>query len=191
MITRTRRVSLRPVEPADYPALHALEDDAASLGTWRYRGALPALSEYELRLWEQTAAIHVVESRATGEILGYCQLYDLDARAGHGWFSVYAAGGHRGNGLVMEGCMVFLEWAFANWDVRWLHAHCLAANFSAFASTVRRGECHDLGVLRGRAVVDGEPHDVHVLGFEKELWHRSTVRRRAVAAMTSAASQST
>lgn len=187
MITRTRRVALRPVEPADYVALHALEDDADTLATWRYRGALPALEEYEARLWEQTAAIHLVESRATGELLGYCQLYDLDPRSGTGWFSVYAGPGHRGQGLVMEGCMVFLEWCFANWPVRWLYAHCLEVNWRAFASTVRRGECHHLGVLEGRAIVDDAPHDVHVVGFERELWARSPVRRRTVAAIAKAA----
>ena len=187
MNTETRRVRLRPAEPDDYPALHSLEDDPASLGTWRYRGQLPPLEQYEERLWEQTVAIHVVESQATGELLGYCQLYDMDPRSESGWFSVYAAAGHRGNGLVMEGNMVFLEWAFANWPVRWLHAHCLAANYRSFASTVRRGECHDLGVLEGRAILEGEPHDVHVVGFERELWLSAPVRRRAVASMAAAA----
>ena len=149
-------------------------------------GPPPPLEEYEARLWESTAAIHVVESRATRELLGYCQLYDLEPRAEIGWFSVYAGPGHRGRGLVMEGCMVFLEWAFAAWPVRWLNAHCLEANFGTFASTIRRGECHLLGTMRGRALLDGEPHDVHVVGFERELWATTAVRRRAVAAMEAA-----
>ena len=187
MITETARVRLRPAEPDDYLALHAMEDDPASLATWRYRGAMPPLEEYEARLWEQTVAIHLVESRATGELLGYCQLYDVEPRSGTGWFSVYAAPAHRGNGLVMEGNMVFLEWAFREWPVRWLYAHCLQTNFRAFASTVRRGECHDLGVMEGRAILHGEPHDVHVVGFERGLWESSAVRRRCVAAMERAA----
>jgi len=191
VIPSTRRVRLRPVEPGDYVALHAMEDDPASLSTWRYRGELPPIEEYETRLWEQSTAIHLVESRATGDLLGYCQLYDMEPRSQSGWFSVYAAPGHRGSGLVMEGNMLFLEWAFAQWPVRWLYAHCLAANYRSFSSTVRRGECHDLGVLRGRAILDDQPHDVHVVGFERELWGASAVRRRTVAAMAAAAAQST
>ena len=179
----TRRVALRPVEPDDYPTLHALENDATSLGTWRYRGALPPLEEYEQVLWPQTAAIQVATSVADDRILGYCQLYDVDLRAGHGWYSVYAGPDHRGHGLVMEGCMVFLEWAFRTYPFRWLYAHALDVNWAGFASSVRRPQPQHLGVLRDRALIDDEFHDVHVLGIEREQWRSMPIRNLVVRAM--------
>lgn len=174
---RTNRVRLRHVRIEDYPTLHAIESDPTTAATWRYRGALPPLSEYEPALWKQTQAIMVVESIATGDLHGYLQLYDVDWRAPHGWFSLYAGPEHRGSGSVLEGFMLFTEWVFANFAFPWLYAHAFAHNLDQFSSAFRRGVAV-LGVLQERVVVDGELTDVTVLGVERSEWFAAPTRQR-------------
>lgn len=177
MIT-TSRIVFRPVRPDDYARLHEIESDPATAMTWRYHGEVPPLAEYEPVLWRQTQQIMVVEGRGTGVVVGYLQLHDLDLRAGHGWFSLYAGPEHRGSGLVMEGLMAFCEWAFGNWPLRWLYAHSYEQNVGAFESGLRRGEAVRLGVLRERVLVGDTLANVHVIGISKESWMSSPLRRR-------------
>ncbi|MDO8390458.1 MAG: GNAT family protein [Actinomycetota bacterium] len=177
MIT-TARIHLRPVLPADYLRLYEIENDPATALTWRYRGEMPSLAGYEPALWKQTQQIMVVEGRDTGVVVGYLQLHDLDLRAGHGWFSLYAGPEHRGSGLVMEGLMAFTEWAFGEWPIRWLYAHSFEHNVHSFESGLRRGPAQRLGVLRERMLVDGALTDVHVIGIDRDAWIPSPLRRR-------------
>ena len=177
MIT-TSRIIFRPVLPADYPRLYEIESDPETAMTWRYRDGMPPPDDYEPALWRQSQQIMVVEGRATGTVVGYLQLHDVDLRAGHGWFSLYAGPEHRGSGLVMEGLMAYCEWAFGEWPIRWLYAHSFEHNVHAFESGLRRGEAVRLGVLRNRMVVDDQPTDVHVIGISRESWMGSPLRRR-------------
>jgi RimJ/RimL family protein N-acetyltransferase len=178
MIMIGRRILLRPVLPSDYPRLHQIESDPTQFGSWRYHGPPPPLEEYEPALWKQTQQIMVVESRSTGTVIGYQQLHDADPRAGHAYFSIYSGPEHRGSGLMMEGTMAFCEWAFTNWPLRWLYAHCLPQNLKAFESSIHRGETLHLGVLRERMVIEGVPTDVHVIGMERATWLEGNTSRR-------------
>ncbi len=177
MITTTR-ILFRPALPSDYVRLYDIESDPTTAMTWRYRGMLPPITEYEPALWKQTQQIMVVEGRTSGQVVGYLQLHDLDLRAGNGWFSLYSGPEHRGSGLVMEGLMAYCEWAFGNWPIRWLYAHSFAHNVKNFEHGMRNGRAVRLGVLRERILVDGEPTDVHVIGIERENWLASPLRRR-------------
>lgn len=172
------RIVLRPVSPRDYAALYAIEADPTTAHTWRYRGTFPTPDRYEAALWQQTQQIMVVESRRTGQVIGYLQLHEVDLRAGHGWFSLYAGPQHRGSGLVMEGLMAFCEWVFDNWPLRWIYAHSLEQNVHAFDSGFRRGHAVHLGTLRERVIIDGIPSDVHAIGISRASWHGSALRQR-------------
>jgi RimJ/RimL family protein N-acetyltransferase len=174
----TGRVRLRHVRPADYAALHALESDSSIAETWRYRGRMPPLEEYEAALWLQTTAVLVVENVADDRLVGYLHLHDVDWRANHGFFSLYAGPPARGRGTVMEGLMLFCDWVFGDYDLRWIYAHAFEHNLPQFASGLRRGEARHLGTLRSRVVVQGVPTDVHVIGIERESWLSSPLRAR-------------
>lgn len=173
----TDRVRIRHVEPVDYPTLHRIESDHSTLHTWRYRGSVPPLDAYENALWKQTDAILVVEAQSDGRIVGYHHLHDVDHRAGHGWFSVYAAPEERRNGLAMEGYILFVDWVFANHDLRWIYAHVFDQNFASFDSSVRKGHIRHVGTMRERVTVAGEPTDVHVLAASREMFDRWPLRR--------------
>ena len=174
----TSRIVFRPVRPDDYPRLYEIESDPSTAMTWRYRTGMPTAEEYEAALWRQSQQIMVVEGRQTGTVVGYLQLHDLDLRAGHGWFSLYAGPEHRGSGLVMEGLMAYCEWVFGEWPIRWLYAHSFEHNVHSFESGMRRGRGVRLGVLHERVVVDDVPTDVHVIGISRESWMQSPLRRR-------------
>lgn len=178
MIITTNRSVIRPVVPADYAQLHEIESDPATQSTWRYKNGIPPLEEYEEALWRQTQAIWVVIGRDTERINGYLQLHDVDLRAGHGWFSLYAGPMTRGSGFVMEGLMAFCESVFSEWPLRWIYAHSLEQNVGAFESGIRRGDAVRLGVMRDRMIVDGVLSDVHVIGISRESWLNSRLRER-------------
>ena len=175
---RTSRIRLRHVRPGDYERLHEIESDPATQSTWRYRGMLPPIDEYEPALWKQTSALLVVENLADGLVIGYLHLHDVEPRAGHGWFSLYAGPEHRGRGTVMEGLMLFCDWVFGNTSLRWIYAHAFEQNVGQFRSGIRRGEAHHLGALRERVMVDGEPTDVHVIGISRDGWNGSALQQR-------------
>ena len=175
---RTSRITLRHVRPDDYQRLHEIESDPATQSSWRYRGPVPPLNEYEPALWKQTQALLVVENLDDGLVVGYLHLYDVDPRANHGWFALYAGPEHRGRGTVMEGLMLFCDWVFGNTSLRWIYAHSFDSNFGQFKSGIRRGEAHHLGTLRNRVVVDGVTSDVHVIGIERNGWLDSPLRAR-------------
>lgn len=176
-ITTTRSV-FRPVVPRDYDELYDLENDPASMSTWRYKTGMPPRNEYEGVLWRQTEAIWVVVGRDSGRLNGYLQLHDVDLRAQNGWFSLYASPSTRGTGFVMEGLMAFCEIVFKEWPLRWIYAHSLEQNVSAFESGIRRGDAVRLGVLHNRMIVEGVPSDVHVIGISRESWLNSDLRAR-------------
>jgi RimJ/RimL family protein N-acetyltransferase len=178
MIITTSRSIFRPVTPGDYQMLYEIESDPGTSSTWRYKQGMPAPEEYESALWRQTDAIWVVVGRDTLRINGYLQLHDVDLRAGHGWFSLYASPESRGAGFVMEGLMAFCECVFNEWPLRWIYAHSLEQNVGAFESGIRRGDAVRLGILEKRMMIDGEPSDVHVIGISRESWMNSKLRER-------------
>lgn len=178
MILTTTRSVVRPVTPRDYERLYEIESDPSVESTWRYKHGMPPLEEYEAALWRQTQAIWVVVGRDTNRINGYLQLHDVDLRAGHGWFSLYAAHESRGAGFVMEGLMAFCECVFNEWPLRWIYAHSLEQNVGAFESGIRRGDAVRLGVLEERMIIDGRPSDVHVIGISRESWMTGELRAR-------------
>ncbi|MFZ9230665.1 MAG: GNAT family N-acetyltransferase [Ilumatobacteraceae bacterium] len=178
MIITTSRSVIRPVVPADYPQLHEIESDPTTRATWRYKDGVPPLEAYEEALWRQTQAIWVVIGRDTGRVNGYLQLHDVDLRAGHGWFSLYASPTTRGSGFVMEGLMAFCESVFSEWPIRWIYAHSLEQNVGAFESGIRRGDAVRLGVMHNRMIIDGVLSDVHVIGISRDNWMNSRLRER-------------
>lgn len=175
---RTSRIRLRHVQPEDYDRLYEIESDPETLSTWRYRGVLPSLEEYESALWRQTMFLMVFELVDSGEIAGYLHLYDVDLRAGHGWMSLYAAPDYRGRGTGIEALFLFADWVFANTQLRWMYAHAYEMNFGPFKSGERFGVSQHVGSLRERVEVDGQLTDVHVVAIGREQWFASSSRAR-------------
>lgn len=174
----TRRVRLRHVSPDDYDRLYQIESDSSTLATWRYRGDMPSPADYEVALWKNTQAILAVVRTSDDLVVGYIQSHDAEPRAGHSFFSIYAAADFRGRGLVMEGTLLFGDWVFGNTSIRWLYAHVFDTNLAQFRSAISRGVLEHLGTYRNRVEVAGTPMDVHMLGTSRESWDTCEVRHR-------------
>lgn len=178
---RTPRVGLRAARTADEAALVRLLSDPLALGAVPDPTGGPGAESRPPPVWQQTLAVQVVERVATGEVIGACRLYDLDPRAGIGWFDVHGAPAVHGRGHAFEGCLLFLEWGFRTWDLRWLCVHTLRTNLLQFASIESLDCVQRLGTLRERVIVDGVPEDVDVFGVSREAWYAGTLRRRLLA----------
>ena len=177
----TARVELLPLLPDFLDELYALETSPDVLHSWRLRGTVPPRRDYEASLWRGVADQRVVLSRSTGALLGLVQLYNVDPWLRHGWVSVIAGARTRGQGTALEGLMVFAEHCFGHWGLQRLLAYSLDTNFAAFRSGPGRNFEH-AGVLRDRVLLEGEPHDVHVLWATPETLARQTALvRRAMA----------
>ena len=186
-----RRTRLRHVRPSDYARLHEIESDDETATRWRYRGHLPAIDDYEPALWKNTSAILVSELLSpepaatpdptgveSGTVIGYVHLHDVEARAGHGFFSIYAAADYRRTGLLLEATYLFGEWLWGNTSLRWIYCHAFDDNLPQFKSAVRHGVLNHLGAYRDRVAIDGVPQDVHLLGISREQWQSSPSRQR-------------
>ncbi len=177
----TNRVELLPVLPDFLEALHAIETAPDVIDSWRLRGAAPAFADYEASLWHGVADQRVLVRPSNGEVLGLVQLYNVDPRLRHGWFSVIVSERVRNTGVGIEGLLVFLEHCFTQWGLRQLLATVLEENYGAFSSGL--GRVHEeAGVLRERVLLRGEPHDVRVIVVTPATFARtSALIRRAMA----------
>lgn len=192
-VSTGRRTRLRHVRPTDYERLHQIESDDETAARWRYRGQLPPLQEYETALWKNTSAILVSELLGdqadhqpnptgieSGHVIGYVHLHDVQERAGHGFFSIYAAPEYRRTGLLLEATYLFGEWLWGNTSLRWIYCHAFEDNLPQFKSAVRHGVLQHFGTYRNRVAIDGVPQDVHLLGISREQWQASASRQRFV-----------
>jgi RimJ/RimL family protein N-acetyltransferase len=165
-----RRVFLRPVTPADYSMLHALETSGALGVSWRFRGATPSPEEYVHRLWEDVLAQYLICRRRDGQAVGLVLLYN--ANFGDGWG--YLAGARFDpddrTTAFLEGSALFVEHVFATWPFHKVYAEATDLTYETFASGA--GEVFEVeGRLRNHRSVGAERVDQIILSCTRERWN--------------------
>lgn len=183
MITwATSRVEITPLESQHLQTLYEWETDPAVHETWRLRGATPEFGAWMNDLWHAMADQRVIVRRDTGEMIGLCQLYNLDLRLQHGWFSILSGPDVRGTGVAFEGCGLFLERCFTGWPLQRIYFLTIEDNFAAFSSLTRRATYSVYGRLRERVLVGDVWRDVIVGGIDRADWvaGHGAIMRRAI-----------
>jgi RimJ/RimL family protein N-acetyltransferase len=173
----TRRVQLFPIVSTYLPALHELEAGADVIETWRLRGANLTFDQYVQSLWKGVADQRLVIQKSTDQLIGLVQLYNVDLRLGHGWFSVIAHSSVRGTALGFEGAGLFIARAFDLWGLRRLYFAAVGNNADQYSSVLRQPGCAVYGHLKQRARIGHETVDVMIGGIDREPWLERFGRR--------------
>ena len=108
MILHTERMSLRPLEATDAPAIHRMMNDAEVMAYWNSaRIEDPAMTEEIVarqlaEAAEGRAFLWTMERDADGAVLGVCDLSDLDPRHARAEIGFIVARAVWGDGYAHE-----------------------------------------------------------------------------------------
>jgi RimJ/RimL family protein N-acetyltransferase len=167
----TRRVRLRLIAEGDQAFLYSLMSSPHAGGRVRFAGATPSPERVAASLWENVLAQFVVEGAASRAPLGLVAITSPNFRDGFAYISVLGAEEAQGSGLVMEGVLLGIHYAFCTWPFRKIYMEATDASYRMFRSGIGRyftGE----GRLNQHAFWNGHYMDVVILALYRETWVR-------------------
>lgn len=176
MILRTERLVLREFTAADWPAVFAYENDPRYL---RFYDA-DAITErqcqalvYQFILWQgeqprikAQLAITLAES---GEVIGNVGVRrdaPGEVLADVGFELAPEQWGH---GYATEAARALVDWAFTEWGLQRVHAHCVSEN-TASARVLERVGMRPEARLREHRFFKGRFWDLSLYGMLREEW---------------------
>ncbi|KWI27403.1 GNAT family N-acetyltransferase [Burkholderia stagnalis] len=166
----TARLTLRPLKEEDAHALFEIWSDAEAM---RYFSipAMTGLDEARERVARKlkTAADGmdlncVVESRATGEVIGECALFHVNAQCRRAEIGFSLKRRYWGSGYMGEAAGALVEHAFGALGLNRLEADIDPRNVASARVLERLGFVRE-GVLRERWIVGDEVSDSAVYGL--------------------------
>jgi diamine N-acetyltransferase len=169
------RVTLRAVERADLPAIHALRNDPEVEGRV-FPVPLPhSLAELEAQFDAQAAKpAHerddiVFAIEVDGAVIGRVILFDADTVGATIRMGIAIARDQQGKGIGTEAVDLVLAYAFGELGMRRVWLDVLADNPQAIASYRKSGFVEE-GRLRAHYWHDGEHRDAILMGLLREEW---------------------
>ena len=180
-VQRDPRVTVRPLAPDRYDAIHRMES-SNQFGPHRIDADATA-DELIGALWNGVLTQCTVHATTTDELVGLVTCYDADVRNRNGWIAVRSTPDRIGSGLALLGLAHLITDLFGDWQMRSLRAETTPSALAQFASAlgpVARVE----GVLTGYRLVGGEPQDRILLAIDAHPWMATTgarmLRRRTL-----------
>ncbi|MBY6185653.1 GNAT family N-acetyltransferase [Marinobacter hydrocarbonoclasticus] len=169
----TARLTLRPVNEHDAPALFPLYADAEAMRFWS-RPPFTALSEAEQLVqrgvegWEQQQSMMwVVE--AEGVVAGTISLFSLSEQNRRAEIGYMLARPFWQQGIMSEALTAIIALAFGPMDLNRLEADIDPDNVASARLLQRLGFAHE-GHLPQRWIVDGRVTDSDLYGLLKAHW---------------------
>jgi ribosomal-protein-alanine N-acetyltransferase len=166
----TPRLDLRPLQPADAPALFAICADAAVM---RYAGS-PPWSELQVALdkIEQDrrdaadgACFRLgIFRRSDGALLGTCTLFHIDAQCRRAEIGYVLASSAWGQGYATEAITQLLAHGFGAMGLNRVEADIDPLNVASARALERQGFVKE-GLLRERWIVGGHKSDSALYGL--------------------------
>jgi RimJ/RimL family protein N-acetyltransferase len=170
---------LRPVCPADYAMLQAIELGGPLAARWRFRGATLSPEQWVQHFWHGVLAQHLVIERANGRPVGLVIVYNAVWQDGYARFAFIRFEASRSEPLMILGAALFLEHVFTCWPLRKLYMDVSEYNYAQFRS-VTRAIARMEGRLRNHSFHAGRYWDQIVLAIDRDTWF--TEGRRLVEA---------
>jgi RimJ/RimL family protein N-acetyltransferase len=159
-----KRVALRPVEPADYDFILQLSTSPSITYRWRTRGTTPSPPDFQVMLWRGVLCQFLIVRSSDGEPLGLISAYNADFRNQTAYLAILMRD-HRGGSIwTLDGIALFLNYLFANFDLRKVYAETSELSSWTFASGA--GRYFEVeGTLREHEYYGGRYWDTYVLAF--------------------------
>jgi RimJ/RimL family protein N-acetyltransferase len=168
------RVRLAPVRPEDHAFLYNLATSDENAYRWVLRGAIPSYEQFIEQQATSFANGFTIWLKEGGERIGQALIYNIDQRNGHLYVAVAVAPEGIGHGIGREALGVLIGYAFAVWPVRKVYAEVPGFTFAGVEPDVTGAPVQDLfaveGRLRSHLYVDGDYHDMYLIGFDRQHW---------------------
>jgi RimJ/RimL family protein N-acetyltransferase len=155
---RGRRVHLRPVVPADYPALYRMATAPETIVRWRHRGVTPNPDTFGEALWQGVLSQFVIVRPSRSEPIGLIVAYNANLRHQTVAMALLVAPEYEKQGWIMDSTALFLVYLFETWPFRKVYYEMIEFNYARISSGAGR-HFHIEGCLR-----DHEYHD-------SKYWH--------------------
>ncbi|HLI65020.1 MAG TPA: GNAT family N-acetyltransferase [Caulobacteraceae bacterium] len=170
MILHTERMGLRPLEAADAPAIYRMINDAEVMAYWdTVRMDDPtATDEIVARqlaeVAEARAIVWTMERSADGEVLGACDLSDIDRRQARAELGFIVARPHWADGYAGEAMHAVIGHAAQGLRLKRLEARVHIGNQRAMQLIEGLGFRRE-GLMRGNVERDGERRDLLIFAL--------------------------
>jgi len=171
----TDRLILRPLVPADAPAVYAMHADPVTLRYWSTPPwSEPALADelIERDLAAMAAGDYIrlgLERQSDGQLIGLCTLFAFYLPSRRCEIGYILAREHWGQGYMHEALGALLDYGFAVLDLNRVEADIDPRNDGSRRTLARLGFEQE-GHLRERWIVDGEVSDTHLYGLLRRDW---------------------
>jgi RimJ/RimL family protein N-acetyltransferase len=166
------RVSLRRVEPADYPLIQAWQNDP-EIFRWMDYDRVFSLDDIRRSEEHGAAEGHPFIIEADGKAIGRIGLFGIKSRTQHG--NLYIFIGDRtvwGKGYARDALMLLLQYAFDTLNLRLVQLWTLADNDRAIRLYKTLGFVEE-GRLRDRAYHDGHLSDSLIMSVTRDEFERA------------------
>ena len=176
---RTTRLRLRPLTPADAPALFEAFSDPRVMRYWStppWTSIEPAQAMVERDLKAMASGEYIrlgIERAGDAGLLGNCTLFKLDAQCRRAEIGYGLAHFAWGQGFMHEALPALLGYGFAEMTLNRVEADIDPRNRASARTLERLGFRHE-GQLRERWIVAGEVSDSDLYGLLARDWPPAT-----------------
>jgi RimJ/RimL family protein N-acetyltransferase len=167
---RARRAMLVPLGPEHYDFVYGIVASPDMAWRWRYRGAVPSSEQFSASLWQGVTAQFLVVSKVPKQMAGMVTFYKFSPQGRNGFIAAVAHPSFAGTGVMVEGVLLLIDYAFRTWDLRKVYFETLEFNLLQFAGL---GEMPiEEGRLRDHDEADGRSWDFVTFAIYQEDWLR-------------------
>lgn len=166
-VRRGRHVTIRPLRPTDYTALHEIALFTDSGSRWRLHGGVPPQDQFIQILFRDCPATFGIEVNETGVLIGMVQLWNHHALNRNAHITAFIHPEFRGRGWPLESMILFVEYVFSVFSLRKLYFESLGPEIEQYRSIIGpilKQEAH----YREHSWTFGEFVDCHVLALYAE-----------------------
>jgi ribosomal-protein-alanine N-acetyltransferase len=169
------RLTLRPMQGHDAPALFAIHSDPAVMRYWSvppWTSIEQARESIASDIGAMEAGHHLrlgLERKEDSALLGTCSLFNLHAASRRAELGYALDARAWGRGYMSEALVALVEYAFAELTLNRIEADIDPRNEASARSLARLGFKRE-GHLRERWIVDGEVSDTAFFGLLRSDW---------------------
>jgi RimJ/RimL family protein N-acetyltransferase len=170
-IMSSRRVRLRIIQEQDRRFLYELMSSPEAGGRVRFGGSTPSPEKILSSIWESVLAQFIMEGVSSHQPFGLVAVTSASFRDGFAYVSALGTPDAQGSGLVAEGVLLGVHYAFSTWPFRKLYLEATEDSFQAFTSGLGTF-FQEEGRLREHTFWNGSYRDLVVLAVYRHLWER-------------------
>lgn len=171
------RVALTPLLPGHIDFVYSLVTDPDAGLYWKYRGLTPAPDVVWRQIWEGVSLQKLIWVPQTQEPAGITAIYNYNPGSGFAYVHAIGRRDLSEKGLVVEGALALVDYAFTVLPLRKLYFEILSSNVSRVGRAITRF-CDLEATLVEHERIGRKFDDLHIYALTAARWQ--DVRSRFV-----------